>query len=377
MPDLSMNQKGCRKQRQNTRGPTERGHRFRSSVKKMSQPESALFSGIGFQYHRNTGRWPIWGLSGGPQRPRTLFPCYKGWNMLSSIPEWARGCVSLSLYVLNTLVLTPPLIVLSLTKFILPIRSWRKICDRILTRIAGWWIGINNWNVRVVNRIQWHVIGLESLDPQQWYIVVANHQSWVDILVLQKIFHRKIPFLKFFLKKELIWVPFLGLAWWALDFPFMKRYSSDFIRNNPHLKGKDLEITRKACEKFRHIPVSIMNFAEGTRFTPEKHQRQGSPYRHLLRPKAGGIAFVMAAMGDRIGRMLNVTIAYPNGAKSLWDFLCGRVREIRIRVEAMPISSEMIGDYFNDPDFRDNFQDYLNRLWQEKDLQLAGMLQRS
>lgn len=297
--------------------------------------------------------------------------------MISSISEWGRGCVSLSLYVLNTLVLTPPLILLSLTKFILPVPIWRRFCDCMLNGIAGWWIGINNWNVRVVNRIRWQVTGLESLDPKQWYMVVANHQSWVDILVLQKIFHRKIPFLKFFLKKELIWVPFLGLAWWALDFPFMKRYSSEFVRKNPHLKGKDLEITRKACEKFRNVPVSVMNFAEGTRFTSEKHQRQGSPYRHLLRPKAGGIAFVMAAMGDRIGRMLNVTIAYPYGGKSLWDFLCGRVKEIRICVEAMPIQGEMIGDYFNDPDFRENFQNYLNRLWQEKDLRLTGMLQQS
>jgi 1-acyl-sn-glycerol-3-phosphate acyltransferase len=294
-------------------------------------------------------------------------------DMSSSAFGVIRGSVSLLIYILNTLVLTPPLILLSLTKFIIPLPFWRKLCDRMLNGIAGLWISINNWNIQVTNAIRWDVTGLDSLDKHQWYMVVANHQSWVDILVLQKIFHRKIPFLKFFLKKELIWVPFLGLAWWALDFPFMKRYSTDFIKKNPQLKGKDLEITRKACEKFKHIPVSVMNFAEGTRFTPEKHQRQQSPYRHLLRPRAGGIAFVMAAMGDQMNRILNVTIAYPYGAKSFWDFLCGKVMEIKIRVESKPVSAELIGDYFNDADFRAGFQEHLNRLWEEKDLQLHMM----
>ncbi|MGD9972596.1 MAG: acyltransferase [Desulfatirhabdiaceae bacterium] len=293
--------------------------------------------------------------------------------MVSSAFGFFRGSVSLLLYLLNTLVLTPPLILLSLTKFLIPLIFWRKICDRMLNGIAGLWISINNWNIQVTNSIRWDVAGLDSLEKNQWYMVVANHQSWVDILVLQKIFHRKIPFLKFFLKKELIWVPFLGLAWWALDFPFMKRYSSDFLKKNPHLKGKDLEITRKACEKFKHIPVSVMNFAEGTRFTPEKHHRQQSPYRYLLKPKAGGIAFVMAAMGDQMNRILNVTIAYPHGAKSFWDFLCGKVREIKITVESKPISAELIGDYFNDDNFRVEFQNHLNRLWEEKDLQLNMM----
>ncbi len=65
--------------------------------------------------------------------------------------------------------------------------------------------------------------GVDSLHQRGWYLVSSNHQSWVDILVLQRIFHGRIPFLKFFLKQELIWVPVIGLAWWALDFPFMKR----------------------------------------------------------------------------------------------------------------------------------------------------------
>jgi 1-acyl-sn-glycerol-3-phosphate acyltransferase len=166
----------------------------------------------------------------------------------------------------------------------------------------------------------------------------------------------------------------LGLAWWALDFPFMKRYSKAYLEKHPEKTGKDVEITRKACRKFQTIPVSIMNFVEGTRFTPRKHLGQSSPYAHLLRPKAAGIALVLATMGERIHRILNVTIAYPQGEKGFWAFLCGGINEIKIRLEALPIDGELMGDYFQDSEFRAGFQEWLNDLWKEKDLLLDGLL---
>jgi 1-acyl-sn-glycerol-3-phosphate acyltransferase len=208
-------------------------------------------------------------------------------------------------------------------------------------------------------------------------MVVANHQSWVDILVLQRIFHRKIPFLKFFLKKELLWFPILGQAWWALDFPFMRRHTPGFLKRHPHLRGKDLEITRKACEKFKTIPVSVMNFVEGTRFSEEKHGRLKSPYTHLLRPKAGGLAYTLSAMGRQMDRILDVTIAYPDGVKSFWRFLCGEVKEIKVRVKALEITPELQGDYFNDREYRIRFQGWLNALWTEKDHCIEGLLSAS
>jgi 1-acyl-sn-glycerol-3-phosphate acyltransferase len=146
------------------------------------------------------------------------------------------------------------------------------------------------------------------------------------------------------------------------------------LKKHPHLKGKDLKITQKACEKFKTMPVSVMNFLEGTRFTPEKHRRQQSPFVHLLKPKAGGIAFVLAAMGEQMHQMLNVTIAYPDGARNFWQFLCGNVREIRVRVESLPIDPELIGDYFTNKKFRVTFQNHLNVMWSEKDALLATLI---
>ena len=294
--------------------------------------------------------------------------------MTKKILHGIRGVFSLLLYGLNTIVCCIPLFIIALFKVMLPVKPIQNGCRRLLTAIATAWIAVNNLNQRLLNGIRWDVKGLGNLDPKGWYMVVANHQSWVDILVLQNVFHRKIPFLKFFLKKELFWFPLLGQAWWALDFPFMKRYSRQFLKKHPHLIGKDLEITKRACEKFRNIPVSVMNFVEGTRFSSEKHTRQQSPYRHLLRTRAGGMAFVLAAMGDKLQHIVDVTIAYPQGVGSFWDFVCGRIKEIKVRVKTLPISSEMMGDYLQDPQFKREFQDWLNRLWHEKDQDLARMI---
>lgn len=285
-----------------------------------------------------------------------------------------RGAVSLFFYALNTLFWVTPIFTMALLKMALPFRPFRKFCDHILNRCAENWIGCNNLNQDVFSHTAFRVSGSESLDRRSWYLVVSNHQSWVDILVLQRIFHRRIPFLKFFLKKELFWFPVMGQAWWALDFPFMKRYSRRFLEKHPHLRGRDLAVTRKACEKFKTIPVSVMNFLEGTRFTAAKHHRQGSPYRHLLRPRAGGIAFVIGAMGDCLKSLIDVTIAYPEGAPSFWDFLCGRIREVRVQVRSIPISPDMLGDYFNDTVFRDSFQNWVNALWDQKDRCVEALL---
>jgi len=285
--------------------------------------------------------------------------------MLSFLPGPVKGILSLSLYVINTIFWTMVLFLVALLKLFVPVSGWRKFCSKVMTGIGNIWIFFNNCNMWLINKIHWDVAGIDGLKMNRWYLVVANHQSWIDILVLQKVFYRKAPFHKFFLKKELFWVPFLGLAWWALDYPFLERSSS---------AQKDIETTMRACEKFKTLPVSIMNFVEGTRFTVEKHRKQHSPYSHLLKPKAGGIAFVLAALGEQLDSILDVTIVYPQGAEGFWAFLCGRVSEIKVRVESLPINDEISGDYFKDREFRKRFMSWLNALWTEKDKRIAALL---
>lgn len=293
--------------------------------------------------------------------------------MLHFLPHSVSGTLSLLLYVINTLFWFTPVMLLAVLK-LPPITRWQSWMTYLLDACAVSWISINNLTTRIFTRIRWHVSGLEKLSRKDWYLVLANHQSWADILVLQNVFNRKIPFIKFFLKKELIYVPFLGMCWWALDFPFMKRYSKQFLQRNPQLQGKDIETTRKACRKFRFKPAAIMNFVEGTRFTPEKHQRQQSPFVHLLKPKAGGVAFVLGAMGEQLHKILDITIHYPKGIPNFWDYISGKVRDITVHINVLPITPDLLGDY-NDAQYRERFQLWINQLWQQKDQQLVKLEQ--
>jgi 1-acyl-sn-glycerol-3-phosphate acyltransferase len=279
-----------------------------------------------------------------------------------------KGVVTILLMTINVIAWCLVLFTVALAKFLVPVPAWRRLASRAMTALAEGWIGTNNAIFRLTGSLPLDPRGLEGLSVREWYLVVSNHRSWVDILVLQAVFNRRIPFLKFFLKQQLIWVPFLGIAWWALDFPFMRRYSSAHLANHPEDRGKDLEATRRACEKFRLIPTSVMNFVEGTRYTPAKHAAFKSPYRNLLPPRAGGVSFVLSAMGGMLHSMLDVTIAYTTGTPTMWDLCCGRIGPVRVDVRGRPIEEWLAaGDYGSDPAFRERFQAWLGRVWTEKD----------
>lgn len=294
--------------------------------------------------------------------------------MFATLPVFLRVTLACLFLLGNTVLHVVPLLLLTLVRMVLPVPALRRGVGRASVWIAESWLSFNGWLWGAFTRTRWTVEGVDNLSPRENYLVVCNHQSWIDIPALQKIFNRRIPFMRFFLKSQLIWVPLLGPAWWALDFPFMKRHSREELERRPELRSTDRDSTRRACEKFRHVPVAIMNFTEGTRFTPAKHDAQGSPYRHLLRPKAGGVAFVVDAMGDAIRNMLDVTIVYPDGAGSMMDMIAGRIREIRIHVRQLAIPEGMRGDYENDTAFRERFQAWINQLWTEKDERIAAML---
>ena len=295
--------------------------------------------------------------------------------MLNFLPSHLVGLIATLLMVLNALFWVPILLLISVVKLVIPLKKVRLLIDPILLGIAEAWISGNSAWMALTQRTVWDVQGLEELNPRSWYLVNCNHQSWVDILVLQHLLNRRIPLLKFFLKQQLIWVPVMGLAWWALEFPFMRRHSEEFLKKHPEMRGKDQETTRKACEKYALIPTSVMNFLEGTRFTAAKHQRQNSPYKHLLKPKAGGIALALNAMGDKFQAILDVTIVYPNGAPDFWQFLTGNVQRITVRVRTLPVPRELAqGDYAGDLAVREAYQQWVHQMWLDKDAQIESLI---
>jgi 1-acyl-sn-glycerol-3-phosphate acyltransferase len=297
--------------------------------------------------------------------------------MLHFLPPAIRGTLAALMLALNTLILCWPLFIGALLKLLLPIRAVRKQITRVMHVIAETWIGINKFWMNQLGNIQWDVEGLEGLDMHHSYLVTSNHQSWVDILVLQYQFNRRIPFLKFFLKQELIWVPVIGLCWWALEFPFMKRFSKEYLEKHPEKRGEDLATTRRACERYKSTPVSVFNFLEGTRFEQAKHDAQQSPYQYLLKPKTGGVAFVLDAMGEQLGALLDVTLHYPDGNPSFWCLLTGRVPRVVMRVRKREIPGELLGrNYDQDAEHRQRAQAWVSELWSDKDQDLQQLHQR-
>jgi len=284
------------------------------------------------------------------------------------------GVVITLLFTGLTLLVFVPLLPLALLKWLVRYKPWQAFLNRGLDWLASHWMAANKAHQAFLLPTHIHLTGDLNLRSDEWYMMVANHQSWVDILVLLREFNGRIPYLKFFLKQSLIWVPLLGIAWWALDFPFMRRYTKVQLERNPSLKGKDIEETRKSCEKFRFNPVTIINFLEGTRFTLAKHKAQGSSYRHMLEPKAGGLAFTLNAMNGQLHALLDVTIYYPDGVPSYWDYVCGRVGHIWVDVRQLPLTADLLGDYADDEVFRKHFQTWVNTLWQEKETRLEQMI---
>ena len=294
--------------------------------------------------------------------------------MSTPLQGHARGCFTLALMFINTVFWFIPIVFGTAIKLLLPVPAVSRRLSVFLIGCAECWISINRWNMRTFMGFTVTETGDADVARDRWYLVVSNHQSWVDILALQFVLHRRIPFLKFFIKQQLKWVPFLGQAWWALDMPFMQRHSKAYLEKHPEQKGADLEATRRACEKFKDVPTSVINFVEGTRATPEKIAARGSAYQYLLPPRSGGIAFALGAMGPILDRLVDVTLFYPDGKRRFWDLMCGRIRRVIVDVRVRDLPTWLYqGDYASDIVFRQRFHRWLADIWAEKDRRLAAL----
>ena len=280
-----------------------------------------------------------------------------------------RGAIVLGLYLLFSLAVATSIVFFSLFVYLIPNQNWRHFSTRLLLKWPVWWMDINTLISKMHSAGKWNVHGTGNLTPDGWYMVISNHRSWVDIFVLGIVFNRKIPVLKFFMKIELLWqLPIIGIATYVLGYPYMRRSSPSEIRKNPALKGKDIENTKKACQKFAEHPTSVMNFVEGTRFTQEKREKQDSPFQHLLKPKTAGTAIVVNELHHKLDGILNVTIDYgPGIALGFWDFAKGNFDKIQVRYELLPIDETLLGDFYQDRQYRKQLLHWLTALWEEKD----------
>ena len=255
--------------------------------------------------------------------------------------------------------------------------SGEKLVDlkERMDKIIWWWTGGNRWLLKRLDLIEpdidWKHIDDVSLD--KWYLVISNHQSWTDIILLQSYLYGKIPPLKFFTKQQLIWVPGIGLAMYVLGFPYVKRVSKAQIKANPNLRNADRDNIAEACKGFKNHPTSILNFLEGTRRTSAKQLNQSSDYKNLLRPKIGGIEYVIKDMGDNLHKLIDVTIVYPDGTPTFWQFVKGECRSVKFVVSHHEIPKEVLVD--NDIERRSSLSSWIKAIWMQKDRKISEMTQ--
>ncbi len=302
-----------------------------------------------------------------------FFCVYKGENVVTAI----RFIISCFIVIMNTAIVSLGICLTAVVKCLLPLSSVKRAMTFVANRMMWIWATINNATLNVINPVEWQIEGGEQLTQKGWYLVICNHQSWADIVVLCSVLRHRIPMPKFFLKYELLFVPFVGMGCWALDMPFMRRYSKEYLAKHPEKKGQDLQTTRRSCEKFQYTPTTVVNYVEGTRHSYDKAANRRSPYQHLLSPKSGGIAYTLAAMGEQFEYVVDVTLAYPENIQTPFrDMLTGKLTKIVVKIDVVPMSQVPQGDYFNQPAFKREFQSWLSGRWKDKDAYLDELYQQ-
>lgn len=252
----------------------------------------------------------------------------------------------------------PPLLVLALVKLVIPAAGDRS--ERAMAWIYRAAVIVDDvWLERVMG-LRWSRPEL-GLDPARSYLVLSNHVSWADILLIQSVIVRQGPLLKFLAKRELIYLPIVGLIIWAFDFPVLRRRSRRGADENER-RARDLEALREAGRRVQRSPAALMNFAEGTRFSEAKRVQRGSPYRHLLSPRIGGFLTLIEGVEEGVDGLIDLTLIYPKEV-SFWGFLAGGLPEIEIR--AKRIDGACL------PATRESASRWLAERWSEKDAAIA------
>jgi 1-acyl-sn-glycerol-3-phosphate acyltransferase len=289
-----------------------------------------------------------------------------------------RAALLFLLLAINLVVMATPVALLGILKWLTPGRLRREYF-RILVPLSSAWVTNNDRIFDALLPTKYDVRGLPGKQLDGRFLLISNHVSWIDIAVIYRVFTWRLPFIRFFMKWPLIFSPVLGQACWAMDFPFMHRYSAEYLEKHPEKRGADLETTRTACRRYKKIPVSILNFVEGTRITREKHADQESPYRHLLRPRYGGISYVFASMGDMLDAMYDVTLAFPGIANpTFWLYISGQMPKIVIDIREIPLRPEFFDESLTRPGpNREAFKLWMEQIWSEKDRLLDDLLRAS
>lgn len=254
------------------------------------------------------------------------------------------------------------------------------IADKTVIKITNHWISSNNALIdNMLPRKDWRISLPDDVNTEGQYLLISNHQSWVDTSIVQYISEKRLPLTRFFTKFELIYIPIVGQAFYFLDFPMMRRHSKEAVAKNPALKGQDIEEAKRACALLKDKPFTLLNYLEGTRFTQAKHEQQKSPYTHLLKPRAGGLSLAINALGSEMDGLLDMTIVYPDGVPTYSDLWKGNIKRLGVDVRYLDIPAELFagikrGGYENDEQVKAQMFAWIEQVWRDKDQRISDML---
>ena len=293
---------------------------------------------------------------------------------MQTIKSFLIGLITFILIIFVLIIGFGTLTIINIPRIIIPLKSFKILLSKvsnIIGDITVYWVKLT---MILMHGNNIELIGEEKdFKMDEWYMAMSNHQSWADIFVLLASANYKIPLLKFFMKKELWWIPFIFLANKTLNMPFVNRHSKDKIKKNPSLRTKDYENTIKSCKRFLRSPSTIFSYAEGTRFTKDKHEKQNSPYKNLLIAKVGGMATALSAM-PKINTLIDYSLIYKSNKRSAWDFLTGEMRDVKVIVKKYDIPERLKNkNYSTDEHYREDFKIWIETIWAEKDKDIENL----
>jgi 1-acyl-sn-glycerol-3-phosphate acyltransferase len=276
-----------------------------------------------------------------------------------------KGVLCFSCILANIFFWLVPLVLLTFLKLLVPWENFQKLLSASMALIYRLTVSIDDFLLFRIMGISVEIEGRRKVYPEKFYLITANHQSWSDIFVLQHVFNWRAPIPKFLVKKELIYLPVVNIICLAYDYPLLQRGSMrGGVSSEGHFERDALSL-EKACSRFIRFPATVINLVEGTRFTKEKARRQSSPYEHLLKPKAGGMAILFSISGVKVRTLIDVTIVYDCARPTFWNFLCGRCGRVVVKVkeyesDALPANRDF-----------DSMAKWINGVWEKKDLEIG------
>ena len=284
------------------------------------------------------------------------------------------GIISTVLLIVNLLVTTLFIIIFVPFFYLVPVPTWRRKGFAFAMNIPAIWYRSCYYLLKINRSVQWEISGDTTFNKKGWYLLICNHISWLDIPVVAGAYSYKVPVIKFFMKKELLWgAPLVGLACKLLGYPFLER-GKKRSANKRNKGGADLNTTQKACEQIKGHPTTLFMFIEGTRVTAQKQKKQRSPYQYLLKARAGGMATVLHTMQSQLDGIVDVTVNYDPREFTLLGLTLGKVKKVQLSARVIPIEEALIGDYYHDTQYKTHIRQRLAEIWQEKDTTISEMI---